>query len=109
MDRLVANKFYHSSSPPKYKMTTVEEQQHILSIVDQMVPRSKIMNKPDSKGGRTSNRFDSKEQSTEKPLSQGSETRNRLEDQLMVQGTFKTFHIQTKKPSRKGRSKGADS
>lgn len=74
-----------------------------------MVPRSKKINKPDSKGGKSTGRRDSKEQSIEKPLSQGSETRNRKDDQLVIQGTFKTFHIQAKKPSRKSRVKGADS
>ena len=80
VDRLLANKFYHSSSPPKYKMTTIEEQKNILSVVDTMVPRSKVKAKPDSKGGKLSSRYDSKEQSIEKPLSQGSETRPRMDD-----------------------------
>ena len=45
-----------------------------------MVPRSKVKAKPDSKGAKLSSRYDSKEQSIEKPLSQGSETRPRMDD-----------------------------
>ena len=57
--------------------------------------------------------FDYKEHSPDKPLSQGSDKRGHLrsppDDQLMIQGTFKTFHIQSKKCNRDSRVKAADS